>query len=41
MLLTDANVRVSSKQLRFTDCFEKTSFEDVDRPILRLTELLK
>lgn len=41
MILTNADIRVSSEQLRFTDRIEKPSFDDMDCSILRLTKLLK
>jgi len=41
MILTNANIRVSSKQLRFMNRIEKSSFDDVDSSIFRLTKLLK
>lgn len=41
MILTNADIRVSGEQLRFTDCVEKPSLDDMDRSVLRLAKLLK
>lgn len=39
--LTDTNVRISCKKLRFSDGFEKTSLQNLNGAILRLAKLLK